>query len=700
MSTRFFQSGLVALLLIGLCLGWTLPAEAAEDLIDVVEITGTDPIIVEGNILPGDTFTRTLTVKNLTSVAQDIAVKFDLDAEGQIVRFSGFELENVLAVKIKNLTTNTVVILPGTGKLSDLDGAEVVLGSLPGSATYQYEIQVEFDINAGNEYQKTQVKFNLTLGVVVIDNSPGLLLNKFNDSITDEVPGNEVVYTLEVTALGGPVDDVTVTDLPPEGFVYVPGSGTGAPFVHEYASPGIWDLGDMAEGETKTLTYKTKISATQDAGLYDDLAFAKGVAGTDTIFANAPNTPFVGTDVNVILPTNNPLVALDQERKEETEKKTKTRYVLGAATGLPLTGTPIKLVLFIVGGGAAGLVIRRWARQQLAKLGLVMWLVLGSSILIPSALQAATNLSLRIETPASVVATPDFKIGFVALDTLTRDITVRCYTTLSATPFATYALASAFGGNAGDCEVDGSVMPSDGTYEFYATATASSEGDETIESDHVTVTLATGAPGTPLNYDRGDPGCDNVITFTTADDGGKTVAVELYRSANNPFVADDTTKVAEQAIGSNTSGSFTVPAPGCDDDVFYALRAIDAFGRGSGFVGDREVDTKTITKTTTKTVTVPGQNTATGAIPAPSTGTAVAANPAVEGVSTEGEEGNAVGEEGDDSQQVLGDMTEEETAWLTRYPWLMGLLGLLAFGIGFFGYRRFLNRHKHDDSLS
>jgi uncharacterized repeat protein (TIGR01451 family) len=83
-----------------------------------------------------------------------------------------------------------------------------------------------------------------------------LELRKSNDSVGDETPGNEVVYTLEVTALDGPVDDVTVTDLPPEGFAYVAGSGEGAPFIHEYASPGIWDLGDMAKGETKTLTYR------------------------------------------------------------------------------------------------------------------------------------------------------------------------------------------------------------------------------------------------------------------------------------------------------------------------------------------------------------------------------------------------------------------------------------------------------------
>lgn len=706
MRTRFFSSGPMILLLLGVALGWVTPAQAIDpDLIDVVEIGGTNnPIIVEGNILPGDKFTRTLTVKNLTTLPQDIAVRFDLDASGQIVHVPGFELEERLKVGIKNLTTNTLVTLPGAGKLADLDAMVVPLGSLPGNGTYQYEIVVEFDINAGNEYQRTQVVFDLTLGIEVVDESPRLVLRKFNDSVTDEVPGNTVGYTLEVTALGGPVEDVTVTDLPPEGFDYVAGSGSGAPFLHEYASPGVWDLGDMAEGEIKTLTYNTVIRTTQDAGLYRDLAFARGVSGATTLYANSETDPFVGTDVNVVLPVHEPVVTLDEEKKEETERKTKTKvqYVLGASTGLPLTGMPWQLIALGISGIVLGTGLRFLARRHLAKtagsLALVACLGLG---MVPSFASAAT-LSAKIETPESVMTTQDFKIGFVVLDVLARPMSVACYVASSPLPFATYTLDSTFGGNAGDCVVNSSVVPTDGNYEFYIQATATGEGSEMVESDHANVTVATSIPGTPYNYERKDPGCDNVISFTTASDGGKTVKVELYRSTDNPFVASSATKISETAIGSNTNGSFTVAAPDCDDDIFYALRSVDAFGRGSGFVGDTDVDTETKTETRTKTNTVIVPGAATGALA--TTGSSGIPE-AVQGVETENtDEAAAVGgeallEEG----SVLGEMTEdvavETKNWLREHPWLATFLGVFALIIGYMGYRLYLARKPHDTSL-
>ena len=532
---------------------------------------------------------------------------------------------------------------------------------------------------------------------------PRLVLRKFNDSVSDEVPGNEVVYTLEVTALGGPVDDVTVTDLPPEGFAYVPGSGEGAPFIHAYASPGIWDLGDMSEGETKTLTYKTTISGSQDAGLYKDLAFAKGVSGASTLFANSPSTPFVGTDVNVVLPTDTPTVELDKDTEEEKERKTKTKtqYVLGAATSLPLTGTPWQWMLGALALLVVGATLRYVGRKKMGKGTVLGLLVLGLS-LGGSLTASAANLSVEIETPETLVASPDFKIGFVTLDTLNRPLTVDCFTTLSAVPFASYVLDATFGGNAGNCQVNASALPSDGNYEFFVRARATGEGDETVESNHVTVTLASTFPGTPTNYDRNNPGCDHVITFTTADDGGKTVKVELYRSNDNPFVANSSTKVTEVAIGSNTNGSFTVPAPGCDDDTLYALRAVDTYGRGSGFVGDTEVKTDTVTVTTTRTRTVVLPGSATGAIPVTPSGTQTP-EPAVQGAETTNTEtgsGEAT-ETGSSDESVLGVMTMEKLGtWFDEHPWLTGLLAILATLIGYIGYTRFLNRRDDADPLS
>lgn len=681
---------------------WAAPAWAADpDLIDVVEITNTNnPIIVHENILPGDSFTDIMTVKNLTpEVAYDIAMNLDIDTTKGIVWFPNYELEKKIFIKIEKLSNNSFLTLPGGGTettLYDLDGETIALGSIPGGATEQYKVYAYFDINAGNEYQNTKVYFNLDIGVDILGESARLLLTKSNDSVSDETPGNEVVYTLEVTALGGDVNDVTLTDLPPEGFEYVGGSGEGAPFIHEYASPGVWDLGDMNEGETKTVSYKTKISESQDAGLYKDLAFAKGTSGVGTVvFANGEANPFVGTDVNVVINTE-PTVMLDEDKEEEKKRKTKTvtQYVLGAT--LPLTGTSKGLLLGAIALVVAGTGVLLFARRRkgtiagLLFLGMVSWGM-------PAVAEGAT-LSARIETPESVMQTQNFKIGFTTLDVMGRNLEVECYTTGSATPFAEYTLESSFGGNSGDCAVTSSVVPVDGDYEFFIRVNAFGENPETVESEHVLVTVATSAPGTPTNYDRDDDNCQAVITFTTANDGGKTTKVELYRSTENPFVANASTKVNEQTIGSNTAGSFTENLPGCDEDVFYALRAVAANGNGSGFVGDVDVDTETTTSTRTRvnTVTVPGQ--ASGALPAAST----TGEGAVEGVSTEASEeaeGSASGETGD----VLGEMTEmnEEAApqgnwWdmIKAHPWwsLSGLFVLLL--LARYGYRRYTSRIK------
>lgn len=672
---------------------WVAPA-SAEELIDVIEIDdlAQNPVIFHENILPGDSFADTISVKNLKTVSFDIAMNLDIDTSKGIWNFDDDKLEEAITVKVKR-SNGTFVILPGPGNddvatLQELDGTTILLGSVAGGVTEVYTVLSAFDINAGNEYQNTKVYFNLDIGVEVVGETPRLLLTKINDSVSDETPGNEVVYTLQVTAPDGPVDDVLVTDLPPEGFDYVAGSGAGAPFLHEYASPGVWNVGDMDTGETKVLTYKTKISGSQDAGLYRDIAFARGTANGGAILANAEAAePFVGTQVNVVLNTN-PTVALDEEEEEEVERKTKTKtqYVLGAST-LPLTGTSALLVLgalVLIGVGGVFLFLSKKNRAPLA-------IVAFALVMLPG-IASAASLSVEIETPEAVVNTTDFKIGFATLDVLGRSLEVECYTTLSALPFATYPLESSFGGNAGDCQVNNSVVPTDGNYEFFVRAKALGEAPETVESEHVTVTVATSVPGTPTNYDRDDDSCQAYISFRTANDSGKTVKVELYRSEENPFVANSSTKVDEQVIGSDTEGNFTNALPDCDEDIFYALRAVDVYGHGSGFVGDIEVDTETVTETKTKinTVVIPGQ--ASGALPA--------ASGAQSGGSVQGAATDVSGEDAEEAPEgageVLGEATEGEGEtlvgnWLdtlTKHPWWT-TLGLISIALLlWYGYKK------------
>ncbi len=543
---------------------------------------------------------------------------------------------------------------------------------------------------------------------------PSLSIEKFNDSVGDEQPGNSVLYTLRVTANDNDVLGVTVTDLPPAGFTYEPGSGTGAPFLHEYASPGVWNVGDMTAGQTVTLTYRATISGSQDDGLYKDLAYATGTSESGgTVVANDPadSDNFVGTQVMVATAETPATVVIPEDNENKIKEKTvkKTKYVLGAATTLPMTGANTDTILLALLMLLSGLILlllskqRTWMlmyslRKSLLKV--FFFAVLAGSFLISGqTVSAAANLSVQIETPETLVQSPDFQIGFVALDILGRAVTVECFKNSDTLPFASYPLAA--GGSSGNCQVNASVMPVDGDYAFYVKAIASGEGSETVESNHVNVKLVSTVPGTPYNYDRSDASCMNNITFTTAADAGKTVKVELYRSLSTSFAADASTFVVEQAIGSDVAGAFSVAAPGCSNDYFYALRAVNASGFGSGFVGDKDVnvDTHTVTKTKTTIVETPGAA-ATGAIAVTGTGAGAEAGQ-VEGAETTNEETVLEGEPVGGSGSVLGEMTEAAgdaaggfADWIASHPWWSALIALIALALGYYGYETYQRKHN------
>ncbi|MDX9848796.1 MAG: hypothetical protein RBT74_17590, partial [Tenuifilaceae bacterium] len=118
--------------------------------------------------------------------------------------------------------------------------------------------------------------------------APELTILKYNSQWpTVQSPGSVIDYTIEVEALENDVNGVVVTDLPPEGFKYLSGSWSASSSLggghignlkldHIYASPGVWDLGDMKAGEVVTLSYKAQIDGAQQPGLYNDLAWADG----------------------------------------------------------------------------------------------------------------------------------------------------------------------------------------------------------------------------------------------------------------------------------------------------------------------------------------------------------------------------------------------------------------------------------------
>ncbi|MCR4306158.1 MAG: DUF11 domain-containing protein [Candidatus Daviesbacteria bacterium] len=163
---------------------------------------------------------------------------------------------------------------------------------------------------------------------------------------------------------------VFLTDLPPAGFKYRSGSWTAVSSVRgdlksdtttepTYASPGIWNLGDMQAGETVTLTYIADIDASTDPGLYKDLAWSAGGNQTEnTVLANEGSGFFVGTEVNVVKNIGES-AGIDIINEDEGE-------VLGVSVELPETGINtlwLVLAILLLAGGTglifAGIILRK-----------------------------------------------------------------------------------------------------------------------------------------------------------------------------------------------------------------------------------------------------------------------------------------------------------------------------------------------------
>ncbi|MFZ1684020.1 MAG: hypothetical protein WAU88_07785, partial [Candidatus Zixiibacteriota bacterium] len=528
--------------------------------------------------------------------------------------------------------------------------------------------------------------------------TPRLQLEKWNDSDSDEQPGNTVRYSLRVTALDAPVSDIELTDLPPAGFAYQEGSAAGASFIHEYASPGVWNVGDLEAGESKTMTYVTTIHMSQDAGRYRDLAYARGTSTEEkTILANAnAATPFVGTAVNVVVPAQIE-VTLPTKIERDVDAKTihKVKRVLGAAT-LPLTGANTGWMYVAITLMLIGLILlllsKESTRQLLRSLKRsVLKILVGFLVTIAIfvwegelVLAAAPTLAVSLETPKTNTTSTGFLVGYVALDLEGRAITIVCEkqgpTDGSFVSYETKSLSA--GGNSGNCNVDTGVLTVDGTYHFRVRASA---GGDSVTSASETVTLALSGPQTPTNYSRVNvDDCHTSISFVTAHDGGKTVKVELYRATSSSFPANASTLVGELALGSGVPGTINDVLGDCNTRYFYAVRAVNKYGYGSDFVGDTETIVDHENRTRTQTVTKKISTAAT-------TG-AIALSSSAEGVlsGTELTSEDAV-EEGD----VLGAATVEANTGIaaeSSSPSTTGrnIGGLMVLALlGYFGYRAY-----------
>lgn len=238
------------------------------------------------------------------------------------------------------------------------------------------------------------------------------------------------------------------------------------------------------------------------------------------------------------------------------------------------------------------------------------------------AVYAAPSLYAVIQTPKTPTNQTNLSINVVVFDQ--NASTVQCYYQKNGgawNPFGGTVSVDAGGNNTANCQTDGGVINDQGTYNFYATVNDGVSPE--FKTATVGVTYNTSdPPGTPISFSKDRVNtCDYKISFHTADDGGKTVKVEVYRSGQTSFTADNGSRVDTISIGSNQDGTSITTPPVCNQDYYFAVRAFDVNGNGSGLIGD----SNTVTVNTTTTTTTTGSSGSAGAIPAGTNGNVLGA---------------------------------------------------------------------------
>lgn len=211
---------------------------------------------------------------------------------------------------------------------------------------------------------------------------------------------------------------------------------------------------------------------------------------------------------------------------------------------------------------------------------------------------AYAALSVRVEQPKSPNNVSSLDVTFVALDTENKSVTVKCYKkgpTDGGFSQVGGDKVLSNGGNTDKCNF--TSLNDDGNYQFYVTA---DNGSELKTSNTVSVDIKRSSPGTPVDYSKEKiTSCEYKIHFKTANDSGKTVRVEIYRSDSKSFGADAGSRVGNISIGSDTQHDFVQSVPDCNKTYYYVVRAFDDAGNGSGLEGDKEVTTHVTNPTTT-----------------------------------------------------------------------------------------------------
>ena len=487
-----------------------------------------------------------------------------------------------------------VVLGEETKQIADKEGGKVKAefgGLQPGDYTFTETPKDGYIFDGCTNDGEVTLGSNKTVEVTctnrVID--PILQIEKSNNKTgIDQYAGNEVIYTIKVTApdeaAAGTyvLNNIVLSDIAPAGFGYILGTWTAKKNGTDIVIPeptyngterAQWSLGSMKEGDEIVVTYRTKISNTQDAGLYPDIAWVVGdsLSGGSVLGASTsdPATPFVGTEVKVI----------EDDIVEEGE-------VLGASISLPNTGASTyltlgALIMMII--GAISLLFKPFKKFKYALLSALIAISFVTLITPNTVLAADSDIQVKIMKPETPTNKKSFNVGFVVLDLNNNPVTVECFKDAEVVPFETHTPA-----NAGNCAV---TIAASGTYTFYVKATSDSGTKKTAP---VTVEVNLDKPSPVIDYSK----AGNVLKFKTANDG-KTVKVEIHRSEKSSYTANASTKIHEMVVAPNTEYSWTDASAESGKTYYYALRSLDAFGNVSTIVSDPVV---TVVPPTTPTV--------------------------------------------------------------------------------------------------
>jgi len=566
-------------------------------------------------------------------------------------------------------------------------GSLAAVGDAPANEK-EFDWLVTFDKGAGNEYQNARLVFDFDWNFQCGEEPglPRLYIEKTNNRIGDVLsPGDDVTYTLTITADELiPVFNVFVVDLPPGGFYYRGGTWTansnvrgnikGSPTIEPtYASPGTWILGDMEAGEVVTLTYVADIDDDKIPGIYKDIAYTEGTAfsdlSSDRVVGNIDTGVFVGTDVEI-----------DVEEKPKVEVKVEEEGEVLGAVILPATGAD-NIWAIIVGalfGIGALLVIlsiavkRGWDKKFSKLIGglfaVLFFVLLASNVY-------AADLMVRIDEPETPVREDDFKVSFTVLDIQGRAVAVKCFKQSPGeagfTQF-TPDISLGAGGDSGTCPGTSDVLDEEGSYKFYITAHVSGDSET---SQTITIDFDSNKPGKPhdLKKEKAD-NCKYEISFTTDDDDGDTVKVEVYRSDEKEFEADNGTRIETVNIGSDETETIIDTKPNCSETYYYAVRAFDVAGNGSGILAE----SLEVVSTLKEGETVFGEIIEAIAVEEGAVGAEPGAEEA-EGTVEEGpvveEEGEVLGEAGQPAEAVEGVVDAVSSFFSTR-------LGRFVFVVG------------------